>query len=88
MSGAELWERLAGVAPMMLRALLADLRLLSFDGTVARVACPPRVRAVAQKKADDLAKLAGSLTGGPVRFDLVEADREPSPTGDGGPGPR
>lgn len=96
MSGAELWEQLAGVAPMMLRALLADMTLESFDGRLARLRCRPEVRAVAEKKLDDLARLISSLSGGSVRVELVrdaafaqpdEADDGPRPDTAGTPSP-
>ncbi|MEM9166477.1 MAG: hypothetical protein AAGB48_05575 [Planctomycetota bacterium] len=57
---------------MMLRALLGELRLRSLDDGVGVIACPTAVRGVAVMKLDDLGRLASTLTGSPVRFELVE----------------
>ena len=70
---------------MMLRALLADMSLVSFDGSVARLRCQPTVRGVAEKKLADLSKLMSSLCGASVRAELVETDTQPA-AGDSGDG--
>lgn len=57
---------------MMLRALLADMSMVAFDGGVASVRCTPSVRSIAEKKLDDLGRLMSKLCGTTVRVVLVE----------------
>lgn len=77
-SAAELWERLASVAPMMLRALLADMRVVRLTSTEAELSCAPHARAVAEKKLDDLSRLLSELSGKQIRARLVEGAHEPA----------
>lgn len=84
---------------MMLRALMADMSLVSFDGRVASLRCAPSVRSIAEKKLDDLGRLISKLCGASVRAELVDSPAdgpvsehspseggEPTGSGEGGSG--
>ncbi|MEO1584881.1 MAG: hypothetical protein AAFR96_09975 [Planctomycetota bacterium] len=63
---------------MMLRALLADMRLVRLTGTEAEISCAPHARAVAQNKLADLSKLLSELSGTPITARLTDAEHEPA----------
>lgn len=77
-SGVELWERLRTNAPLVVRAMLADMSMVSLESGVATIACDERVRVTAEKKLDELGKLMTSLAGKPVRCVLAEQSVEPN----------
>ncbi|MEO1715995.1 MAG: hypothetical protein AAFR76_02690 [Planctomycetota bacterium] len=78
MNGAALWEQLQQVAPMMLRALLADMRLVRLTESEAELACAGHARNTAEKKLDDLSKLMTELSGKQIRARLVDSEPEPA----------
>ncbi len=63
---------------MMLRALLADMRLVRLTHTEAELACAAHARNTAEKKLDDLSKLMTELSGTQIRARLVSGDAEPA----------
>ncbi len=65
----------------MLRALLADMRLVRLGETDAELACAAHARPVAEKKLGDLSKLMSELAGKPITARLIEGEPEPATTG-------
>lgn len=57
---------------MLVRAMLADMRLVSYAGGVAILACDERIRATAEKKLAELGQLMSSLSGGRIECRLAE----------------
>lgn len=80
-SGVELWERLRTNAPLVVRAMLADMSMVSLESGVATIACDERVRVTAEKKLDELGKLMTSLAGKPVRCVLADETIKPNRSG-------
>ncbi|MEL6795496.1 MAG: hypothetical protein AAFO89_01610 [Planctomycetota bacterium] len=62
---------------MMLRALLADMRLVRLTESEAELACAGHARNTAEKKLDDLSKLMSELSGKQIRARLVQGEPEP-----------
>ena len=62
---------------MMLRALLADMRLVRLTASEAELACAQHARNTAEKKLDDLSKLMTELAGRQIRARLVAGEPEP-----------
>jgi len=65
---------------MLVRALLADMSLVSFKEGVATLACDERIRGTAEKKLPEFAQLMSSLAGQSVTCRLAEPDVEPERT--------
>ena len=79
-SAAELWDRLRSVAPLAVRAMLADMSIVRLDGGCAVVACDERIRAIAEKKMPELGGLMSSVAGRPITAELADAAIKPVPT--------
>ena len=62
---------------MMVRALLADMSIVSFAGGVVTIACDERIRGTAEIKLPELAQLMSSLAGGRIECRLAEASVKP-----------
>ncbi|MFI4873232.1 MAG: hypothetical protein ACIARQ_15580 [Phycisphaerales bacterium JB061] len=62
---------------MMVRALLADMSIVSFAGGVVTIACDERIRGTAENKLPELAQLMSSLSGSPVECRLAEPSVKP-----------
>jgi len=77
-SAAELWQRLRQNAPLVVRAILADMSIVSLTSGVATLACDERVRATAEKKLGELGQLMTSLAGSSVRCVLADSTIEPN----------
>ncbi len=76
-SGAQLWESLRSNAPMLVRAMLTDMSLVSFTGGVATLSCDERIRGTAEKKLPELSQLMSSLAGQSVSCRLAELSAQP-----------
>lgn len=77
-SALELWERLRKNAPLVVRAMLADMSIVSLKSGVATLACDERVRTTAEKKLGELGQLMSSLAGSDVRCVLAESNVVPN----------
>ena len=77
-SAAELWQRLRQNAPLVVRAILADMSIVSLTSGVATLACDERVRTTAEKKLGELGQLMTSLAGTNVRCVLADSTIEPN----------
>lgn len=60
-----------GIAPVMLRALLADMRIRSMRGGEIELGCLPQARGAAEKRLDDLVRLLTAVAGSPVTLRLT-----------------
>jgi len=78
-SAAELWERLRSVAPLAVRAMLADMSIVKLDAGRATIACDERIRPMAENKLGELGALMSSVAGMKIVAELAEESISPAP---------
>lgn len=66
---------------MMVRAMLADMSIVSYTAGVVTLACDERIRGTAENKLPELAQLMSSLASTRIECRLAEATVKPERSG-------